>query len=195
MPNADIPPLEERFTDYGAIALATMAMEHAAAAAPRSAAAASAVQALVDALWAWQAAPQASGRKEMSKDEARTLASFRFYSELAKLSALRERAGDPRERALLSGVADALAFVVWTMDGVERLLNWGKPTVVGEEIGDDGWDGLVKALDGLAASAPAPDAERTWQVDLIQRVAERHPGTGGEEVMGSPVRREELASR
>jgi hypothetical protein len=115
-------------------------------------------------------------------------------SHSTKLSALRGSAGDPRERALMSGVVDALTFIVWMMDGVERLLNWGKPTVVGEEIGDDGWDGLVKALDGLAASAPDPDAERTWQVELIQRVAERHPGTDGEEVLGSPVTRQELES-
>jgi hypothetical protein len=194
VPSADIPPLEERFTYYGAIALATLAMQHAAAA-PPSADGAGAVQSLVEALWAWQEAPHSSGRRKMSKDEARTLASFRFYAELPKITALRESADEPRERALMSGVVDALTFIVWMMDGVERLLNWGKPTVVGDEIGDDGWDGLVKALDGLAASAPDADAERTWQVDLIERVAKHHPGTGGVEVLGCPVKREELASR
>jgi hypothetical protein len=78
------------------------------------------------------------------------------------------------------------------MDGVERLLNRGKPTVVGDEIGDDGWDGLAKALDELAASAPDPDAERVWQVQLVERVAKAHPGSSFEEVLGRPVKRQDF---
>lgn len=129
----------------------------------------------------------------MSKDDARKLASFSFYSELAKLLALRDQLpSDSPDSALLSAIVDALTFVVWTMDGVERLLNWGKPTVVGDEIGDEGWDGLAKALDGLAASAPDPDAERAWQVQLVERVTKRHPGKIGDEVLGRPVNRHEF---
>jgi hypothetical protein len=193
MPPATLPPLEERFTDYAAIALATAAIEHGATAAPRSPGVKRAIQSLVEALWAWQAGPQESGHKEMSKDDARKLASFSFYSELAKLLALRDQhPGDSPDSALLSAIVDALTFIVWTMDGVERLLNWGKPTVVGDEIGDDGWDGLAKALDGLAASAPDPDAERTWQVQLVECVTRSHPGKIGEEILGRPVKRQEL---
>jgi hypothetical protein len=53
MPPKALPPLEERFTDYAAIALATSAIEHAAKAAPRSADVDRALQALVDELWAY----------------------------------------------------------------------------------------------------------------------------------------------
>lgn len=195
MASPPLPPLDERFTDYAAIALATAAIEHSCKAVPRSTEVQRVIQALVDELWAWQAGLHVSGHREMSKDEARKLASFHFYSELAQLSSLRDlRAGDPRERSLLSGVMDALVFIVWTMDGVERLLNWGKPTVVGDEIGDDGWDGLSKALDELAASASDPEAERAWQLRLVEDVAKSHPGNIGEEVLGRPVNRQELTT-
>jgi hypothetical protein len=60
-------------------------------------------------------------------------------------------------------------------------------------IGDDGWDGLVHALDGLAASALDSDAERAWQAQLVERVSKMHPGTVGEEVLGRPVKQQELS--
>jgi hypothetical protein len=65
---------------------------------------------------------------------------------------------------------------------------------VGDEIGDDGWDGLANALDGLAGSALDPEGERAWQVQVVERVATSHPGKAGEEVLGRPVKRQNLKS-
>jgi hypothetical protein len=191
MQELDAVALEEQVTDYAAIALATAAMEHVLEAARVQEEPKRALSGLIRELWDWQAGPHSSGHADMSKDDARGLASYRFYSSLPTFAALRDQHRDvPHVHALLSGVVDALTFIVWVMDGIERLLNWGKPVVVGDEIGDDSWDGLVAALDELARSTPDPGAERAWQLGMLARVIVDHPGIPGEEVLGRPVKKQ-----
>lgn len=194
MQGPDAIALEEQVTDYAAIALATAAMEHVVEAAGAQEEVQRALLGLIRELWDWQAGPHSSGHEEMSKDDARGLASCRFFASIPVFAALRDQhRGDPRVHALLSGVVDALTFIVWVMDGIERLLNRGKPVVVGDEIGDDGWDGLAAALDELARSTPDPDAERAWQIEALARVVADHPGSPDEEVLGRPVTKQYFA--
>ena len=189
------PPLDERFTNYAAIALATVAIEHALETAAPPADVYAHMAALVSDLWAWQASPQVAGHRQMSNDEARAMPSFTFYGRLAILRALRDQhAHDQRLHALFSGVCSMLELIVWLMDGVERELNWGKPTVVGDEIGDEAWEPLRDGLEALTRAARSPDDEFAWQERIIIAFAAAYPGSGSEEREadhGAPVRRDE----
>lgn len=185
------PPLDERFTNYATIALATVAIEHALETAAPPPDVHSRIAALVAELWAWQASNPVSGHKRMSDDEARALPSFMFYRRLGTVRALRDQAaGEGRLHALLSGVCSLLEVVVWLMDGIERELNWGKPTVVGDEIGDEAWGPLQDGLEALTRAAQSPDDELAWQERIVAAFAAAYPGCGsgeGEAVCGVPV--------
>jgi len=189
------PPLDERFTTYASIALATVAIEHALETSAPSHEVHVPIAALVADLWTWQASSQLSGHRQMSDDEARALPSFAFYGRLAALRALRDGSiGNPRSHALLSGVCSLLELNVWLMDGIERELNWGKPTVVGDEVGDEAWGPLQDGLEALTRAAHLPAEEFAWQERIIAAFAAAYPGGGSEEreaVRGSPVTRDE----
>jgi hypothetical protein len=189
------PPLDERFTGYATIALATVAIEHALEASGPPSDVHARIASLVADLWAWQDSDQVSDHKRMSEDEARTLPAFGFYGRLADFRALRDqRAADPRIYALLSGVCSLLEIIVWVMDGIERDLNWGKPTVVGNEIGDDAWVPLHDGLEALTRAAHSPDDEFAWQERIIEAFATTYPGGASEEheaESGSPVTRDD----
>jgi len=190
-------PLDFRLTDYAAIALATAAVEHAAAGVELPAQIGAELTRLVDDLWAWQVSDQIEGQRRMSSEQARTLPSFAFYRRLDGWTAHRDHhAAVPAVHALLSGVCELLAFIVCVMDGVERLKNWAKADVLDEEFGADDWQPLVDGLELVSDATGDPDAEDAWQAELIERLAAAHAGGGrygDEEVMGVPVARAEVS--
>jgi hypothetical protein len=189
------PPLDERFTDHAAIALATVAIEHALETAAPPPDVHAQVAALVADLWAWQTNDKLAGHQRMSEDEARALPSFAYYGQIAGFSALRDRhAGDLRVHALLSAVCSLLEFVVWIMEGVERALNWDKPRVIGKEIGEEAWGPLHDGLESLTLAARSPKDEFAWQERIVAAFAAAYPGGGsedGEADAGSSVSRDD----
>jgi hypothetical protein len=189
------PALDERFTNHAAIALATVAIEHALETATSPPDVHAHVAALIADLWVWQTSDKISGRKRMSDDEARTLPSFAFYGRLATFTALRDKhAGDPQVHALLSGVRALLEISVWLIDGIERGLNWGKPTVVGDEIGEEAWGPLHDGLAWLTHAVRSPEDELAWQERIVAAFAVAYPGGGSEDheaVPGAPVPRDD----
>lgn len=185
-----VEDLEERFTDYAAIALATAAIEQVLSAAREEPEVRALLEKLVDDLWSWQTAEKLHDNEDMSEEQTKALPSFQFYSRIDKLVELRDQhGGQSRIHALLCGSIELLYFIVWMMDGVERLLNRGKPFVVGEEVEDKDWKALANGLEWLAKAAGDPDCAYQWQEDAIERLADDYSGNADEEVLGEPVER------
>lgn len=185
-----VEDFEERLTDYAAIALATAAIEQVLSAAREQTEIHALLEELVEDLWSWQAAEKLHDNEDMSEEQAKALPSFEFYSRLARLIELRnQHGGQSRIHALLCGAIELLYFIVWMMDGVERLLNRGKPFVVGTEVEDKDWEALGNGLEWLVKAADDPEQAYQWQLMTLERLANVHPGNPDEEVLGEPVAR------
>lgn len=183
--------LESALTDHAAVAFATAAVEQVMRAAESVPEVYSELSSMVADLWKWQFAEKAYGKEQMSVEEAKALPSFAFYSRMQGMRELLSRyQAQPQLHALLAAVMDALDFIVWIMDGVERRMNPGKPFVAGEEIGEREWEALIDALDWAAKASSDPGQTRQWQVRTLSRLSEEHPGDPDGEVLGQPVARE-----
>jgi hypothetical protein len=183
--------LESALTDYAAVAFATAAVEHVMGAAERVPEVYSELSSIVADLWKWQFEEKAHGKEQMPAEEANALPSSAFYLRMRRMRDLASRyQAQPELHAILAAVIDALDFIVWIMDGVERRMNPGKPFVVGEEVGDREWEALTDALEWAAQASSDPDQTRQWQVQTLSRLSEDHPGDPDNEVLGQPVARD-----
>jgi hypothetical protein len=186
--------LQEKFTEYAAIAFATASVQRLLGAATEHPELQSPLQELIDALWKWQREEKPQGKVDMREEEARKLPSFQFYSKAAELRGLRERyQHQPKVYAFLSAVADALVFISWTMDGIERRMNPGKSFVIGDEADERQWGALADALNWAAKASTDPDQERKWQAKTIQRLAREQPGDPDGGVLGEPLSRDDFS--
>lgn len=183
--------VEERLTEYAAIALATGIIERLVAVAQETPGVKSFLSALVDDLWSWQASPKPEGSENMSEEEAEALPSHQFYR---RIDELRELAQTYRElsaiRALLDATRSALGFIAWMMDGIEGRMNPGKPFVLDEELDDKGWSLLLDAFEQTVAASANPDAMLTWERQALQRLRQQQPGEAGKQTLGEPVTRD-----
>jgi hypothetical protein len=186
--------LQEKFTEYAAIALATAVIHRLLSAGAEHPELQGPLQKLLDALWTWQQEEKPQGTIDMREEVARTLPSFRFYSKAEELRRLRERyPQQSKVSTLLSSVADALVFISWTMDGIERRMNPGKPFVIGDEADERQWGALADALNGAAEASMDPGQERAWQAKTLQRLAREHPGDPDGGTLGKPLSRDDFS--
>jgi hypothetical protein len=172
--------VERRFTEYALIALTTATIEQLLPAAPSDLA--PVLSTLVEDLWSWQADPKPQRRSGMSKTEAATLPSSRFHARLTQL---------PSQPAHLVGVVrNAILFITWVMDGIERRMNPGKPFVLEDELEDD-LGALLGLLEQAVEASRDPEAMLAWERQTIQRLRTRYPADRDtpELTLGEPVTR------
>lgn len=183
--------LESALTDYAAVAFATAAVEQVVHVAESVPEVYSELSSIVADLWKWQFEAKAQGEEQMSAEEAKALPSFAFYSRMQRIRELSSRyQAQPKVHALLAAVSDALDFIIWLMDGVERRMNPGKPFVVGEESGEREWEALIDALEWAAKASSDPGQTREWQVQILASLSKEHPGEPDNEVLGQPIARD-----
>ena len=180
----DLQDVEKRFTKYAAAALAAAAVENVLGDGNAFGELHRSVRAMLDDFWRLIAEPVAQGKTTMTEAEVRALPASRLYlhtrdlgaicSELALVRTAYRKAAD-----LADGAFANLLFMVWQLEGIEFLLNPGKPLVVPEDVGETNWSALVDGLERLARAARDPDRAFEWQQQIIARLAQDHPYAPG----------------
>jgi hypothetical protein len=181
-------PIEHRITFRPAIAFATAALDRALPLARKVPRFGEELDALVRDLWAWQGHPAPAGRENMSLDEARALPSNALLQRLADFESLRaEHAQDRQLEPLFRGVVELFRFIIWLVDGVERLRNRFKPDALGPGIGDEGWDDLINGLEALARASRDRAREQKWQEATVARLLAEHGMDPDDDVIGEEL--------
>lgn len=174
--------VEDRFTEYALIALATATLEQLLPAAPSDLA--PVLSTLIEDLWSWQAAPKPQGRSGMSKTEAATLPAARFHARLTQL---------PSQPARLVGIVrSAILFITWVMDAIERRMNPGKPFLFGDEDElEDDFGVLLDLLEQAVEASRDPEAMLAWERQTVLRLRTQYPADRDTPnlTLGEPVTR------